>query len=100
MSRLPIEDASFELTLCAHLLVLHASLFDYAFHLATFRELIRVTRPGGEVGLHPLCGGDGRTYPELDRILVELAADGVAARRVPVRGAFFHAADATLVLTG
>lgn len=100
LPRLPFEDASFELTLCAHLLFLHAGLFDYAFHLAACRELVRVTRPGGEVRLHPLCVGDGRTYGELDRLLAELAIkDGVAAKRVPVRGAFFHAADTTLVLT-
>ncbi|MBC8009641.1 MAG: class I SAM-dependent methyltransferase, partial [Burkholderiales bacterium] len=99
LPRLPFADGSFDLTLCAHLLFLHSGLFDYAFHLAACRELVRVTRPGGEVRLHPLCGGDGRTYGELDRLLAELAvADGVAVKHTPVRGAFFHAADTTLVL--
>lgn len=98
LPRLPFADASFDLTLCAHLLFLHAGLFDHEFHLAACRELLRVTRPGGEVRLHPLCGGDGREYPHLPRLLAELTTEGVAAKRVPVRGAFFHAADATLVL--
>ena len=95
---LPFADASFDLTLCAHLLFLHAGLFDFGFHLAACRELLRVTRPRGEVRLHPLCGGDGRDYPRLGELLALLAAEGVRATRVPVSGAFFHGATATLVL--
>lgn len=98
LPRLPFADASFDLTLCGHLLFLHAKLLDHAFHLAACRELLRVTRPGGEVRLHPLCGGDGRDQAGLDRLLAELTEDGVANKRVPVHGAFFHAADTTLVL--
>lgn len=98
LPRLPFADGAFDLVLCAHLLFLHAGLFDFGFHLAACRELVRVTRPGGEARLHPLCGGDGREYPRLGELLATLAAEGVEARRVPVCGAFFHAADATLVL--
>lgn len=98
LPRLPFADASFDLVLCAHLLFLHAGLFDFAFHLAACRELLRVTRPGGELRLHPLCGGDGREYPRLGELLDALAAEGVHATRLPVSGAFFHAAAATLVL--
>ena len=98
LPRLPFAAASFDLTLCAHLLFLHAGLFDFEFHLAACRELLRVTRPGGEVRLHPLCGGDGCDYPRLGELLEVLAAEGVQAARVPVCGAFFHAATATLVL--
>ena len=57
-----------------------------------------MTRPGGEVRLHPLCGGDGRDYPRLGELLAVLADEGVEAARVPVSGAFFRAATATLVL--
>lgn len=95
---LPFADGSFDLVLCAHLLFLHAGLFDFDFHLAACRELLRVARPGGEVRLHPLCGGDGHEYPRLGELLDLLAAEGVVATRVPVSGAFFHAATATLVL--
>ncbi len=98
LPRLPFADASFDLTLCGHLLFLHAALLDQDFHLEACHELLRVTRPGGEVRLHPLCGGDGRGYAGLDRLLADLKKDGVANERIPVRGAFFHAADATLVL--
>lgn len=95
---LPFADGSFDLTLCAHLLFLHAGLFDHAFHVAACRELVRVTRAGGEVRLHPLCGGDGRRYARLDELRAELAAEGVASEVRAVDGAFFRAADATLAL--
>jgi|GEM_PF-285255 Methylase involved in ubiquinone/menaquinone biosynthesis len=98
LPRLPFADASFDLVLCGHLLFLHAGLFDHDFHLASCRELVRVTRPGGEVRLHPLCGGDGREYPRLGELLDALAAEGVTAVRVPVSGAFFHGSVATLGL--
>lgn len=98
LPELPLADASFDLTLCAHLLFLHAGLLDYAFHLAACRELIRVTRPGGEVRLHPICSGDGNTYIELDRLRADLATGGIISELRPVRGAFFYAATATLVL--
>ena len=98
LPRLPFADGSFDLTLCGHLLFLHTELLDHAFHLAACRELLRVTRPGGEVRLHPLCGGDGRDHPGLDRLLAALAEDGCTHERIPVRGAFFHAAKATLLL--
>ena len=98
LPRLPFADASFDLTLCGHLLFLHTALLDHAFHLAACRELLRVTRPDGEIRLHPLCGSDGRDHADLESLLAELGEEGVGHERLPVRGAFFHAADATLVL--
>lgn len=95
---LPFASGVFDLTLCAHLLFLHARLFDQGFHLAACRELLRVTRPGGEVRLHPLCTGEGLEYPGLGDLLETLAAEGVVATRIPVSGAFFPASRSTLVL--
>ena len=90
--------AGYDLVLCGRLLFLHAGLFDHAFHVAACRELVRVTRAGGEARVHPLCGGDGRRYARLEELRAELAAEGIESEVRPVRGAFFHAADATLVL--
>lgn len=42
LPRLPFFDRTFHVVLCAHLLFIHAAQFDYAFHLAAGRELVRV----------------------------------------------------------
>ncbi|MFC4600080.1 class I SAM-dependent methyltransferase [Cohnella hongkongensis] len=51
---LPFADDTFGLVLCSHFLFLYADQFDEDFHLAALRELIRVTRPGGQVRIYPL----------------------------------------------
>ena len=64
LPKLPFEDKSFDLTLCANFLFLYTSLdtggmlledrFDYDFHCRALRELIRVT--AGEVKIYPIKG--------------------------------------------
>ncbi|MBI2497248.1 MAG: methyltransferase [Opitutae bacterium] len=93
---LPFLDQSFSLVLCAHLLFLHAARFDYAWHLAACRELVRVS--AGEVRIHPVCGAGGRPYPELGRLRADLAADGVRCDVVAVDYEFFIGSDSMLVL--
>ena len=72
LPRLPLADRSFDLVLSAHLLFTYARHLDYAFHLAACRELVRVS--SAEVRLHPVCGLDGKPYPELARLQADLAA--------------------------
>lgn len=93
---LPFADGAFDLVLCAHLLFLYARHFDYAFHLAACRELMRVARD--EVRLHPLCGTDGRRYPRLDELVTDLAAVGIVAREQPVDYEFFAGTTHMMVL--
>jgi ubiquinone/menaquinone biosynthesis C-methylase UbiE len=94
---LPFLDGAFDLVLCAHLLFLHAAQFDFAWHVAACRELVRVS--GGEVRVHPVCGADGRPYAELGRLRQELAAVGVTSAVVPVAYEFFAGSNSMLVLT-
>lgn len=96
LPRLPFADGAFDLVLCAHLLFIYERLFDFEFHRAACRELVRVSR--GEVRIHPVCGPDGRPYRELARLREALAADGVASRVEGVDYEFFHGSDTTLVL--
>lgn len=98
LPRLPFADASFDLVLCAHLLFIYEKLFDYGFHLAACRELVRVSR--GEVRIHPVCGADGRPYGELARLRKDLAAGGIASAVVEVDYEFFRGSETTLVLNG
>jgi len=98
LPRLPFPDKGFDLTLCAHLLFLYAARFDYVWHLAACRELVRVT--AGEVRIHPVCGLGGQPYPELARLQADLRAMGIAAQVIQVDYKFFAGTDTTMVLTG
>jgi hypothetical protein len=96
LPRLPFADGSFDLVLCAHLLFIYERLFDYAFHLAACRELMRVGR--GEVRIHPVCGPDGRPYAALDRLRADLAAENIRSEVAAVDYEFFKGSTTTLVL--
>jgi hypothetical protein len=96
LPRLPFADGSFDLVLCAHLLFIYEKLFDYAFHLAACRELVRVSR--GEVRIHPVCGPDGRAYRELERLRADLAAEDVSSRIEAVDYEFFRGSSTSLFL--
>lgn len=96
LPRLPFFDGAFDLVLCAHLLFTYARRFDFAWHLAACVELARVS--AGEVRIHPLCGLDGRRYPELERLRRELAERGVESRVARVSYEFFVGTNTMLVL--
>jgi len=96
LPRLPFLDRQFDLVLCAHLLFVYARQLDYDFHVAACAELVRVST--GEVRVHPLCGHDGRRYPELTRLRCDLADLGIVTEIVPVNYAFFAGTGSMLVL--
>lgn len=96
LPRLPFLDGAFELVLCAHLLFIYARRFDFEWHLAACRELARVS--AGEVRIHPVCGADGRPYPELDALRRELLTRGITSRVVKVDYEFFVGSGSMLVL--
>ena len=96
LPRLPFFDGTFDLVLCAHLLFSYAHRFDFDWHLAACRELVRVS--AGEVRLHPVVGTDGRPYPGLPRLRRELKAASIASELVRVDYEFFVGTDTMLVL--
>lgn len=96
LPRLPFFDGTFDLVLCAHLLFLYAKRFDYDWHLAACRELVRVS--ADDVRIHPLCGADGKPYPGLARLRRELRENGVASEVRSVAYEFFAGANSMLVL--
>lgn len=96
LPRLPFFDGTFDLVLCAHLLFTYAARFDFDWHLAACRELVRVS--AGEVRLHPVVGTDGRTYAGLPRLRRELKAAGITSELVRVNYEFFVGTDTMLVL--
>ena len=96
LPRLPFFDCTFDLVLSAHLLFTYAQRFDYDWHLAACRELVRVS--ASEVRIHPVCGLDGKPYPGLARLRRDLRAEGVASDLRAVDYEFFAGASSMLVL--
>jgi hypothetical protein len=95
---LPFLDGAFDLVLSAHLLFVYARRFDFAWHLAACRELVRVS--AGEVRIHPLCGVDGRRYSELPKLRRELLEHGITSEVRAVDYEFFAGSGSMLVLQG
>jgi hypothetical protein len=93
---LPFFDGTFDLVLSAHLLFTYAKRFDFDWHLAACRELVRVS--ADEVRIHPLCGLDGKPYPGLPRLRRELREAGIASEVRTLDYEFFVGASSMLVL--
>lgn len=93
---LPFLDGAFDVVLCAHLLFLYASRFDFDWHVAACAELARVSH--GEVRIHPVCGAGGKPYSELDRLRQRLGQLGVTSAVVRVNYEFFAGSTSMLVL--
>ncbi|NQX68181.1 class I SAM-dependent methyltransferase [Paenibacillus alba] len=78
---LPFEDETFELVLCSHFMFLYEEQFDFAFHLAAVRELLRICKPGGEVRIYPLLSFQTVEYRRLNELINELDQEGFSAER-------------------
>lgn len=96
LPRLPFFDRTFDLVLCGHLLFIYAARFDFDWHLAACRELVRVS--DAEARIHPIVGPDGRPYPKLAALRRELRAGGIASEIRDVDYEFFAGATEMLVL--
>ncbi|SFB33880.1 Methyltransferase domain-containing protein [Cohnella sp. OV330] len=79
LPRLPFKDDTFSLVVCSHFLFLYADQFGERFHEEALRELLRATRPGGEVRIYPLVTLAWEPVPYLDRLLRALEAEAEAS---------------------
>jgi hypothetical protein len=93
---LPFFDGTFDLVLCAHLLFTDAKRFDFDWHVAACRELVRVT--ADEVRIHPLCGMDGKPWSGLARLRRELRENGIASEVRAIEDEISAGATSMLVL--
>jgi hypothetical protein len=96
LPRLPFFDGTFDLVLCAHLLFTSSTRFDFDWHVAAWRELVRVT--ADEVRIYPLCGADGKPYPGMLRLRRELRETGIGSEVRAVDHDFIAGAGAMLIL--
>jgi SAM-dependent methyltransferase len=95
---LPFGDATFDHAFCAHLLFVYERLLDFDAHLAACLELVRVTRPGGEIRVHPIVDPRGEESALLRPLCDALEAHDIESRIEHVDYSFFRGTHRTLVL--
>ena len=67
------EDNSFDIALCSFFLFFYSEQLDYAFHLASVKELIRIAK---EVRIHPLIDLAVNRSVHLDPAINEIEKEG------------------------
>ena len=82
LPHLDFADQSFDLALCSHFLFLYSEHCDHNFHIASIKEMLRVSQ---EVRIFPLLTLMQETSPYLDFIMTEFSNWGysVMIKTVP-----------------
>jgi hypothetical protein len=93
---LNFEDQQFALSLCSHLLFLYAEQLSLEFHLASIRELLRVS---GEVRIFPLLQLNCEPCPYLDPVIQEFSDAGYNVQVLPVAYEFQIGGDRMLKIS-
>jgi hypothetical protein len=96
LPKLPFFDGTFDLVLCANVLFADAKRFDYDWHLAACRELVRVSADTAKV--FPLFSGEGKTPVSLPRLRRELRESGIVSEVRAVNREFIVGPASMLVL--
>lgn len=78
---LPIENRSFDLALCSHLLFLYQDQLDESFHIAAVKELRSVAH---ELRIFPLVALNGEPSEFVASVEQTLLEEGAIVERVPV----------------
>ncbi|MFF5995665.1 SAM-dependent methyltransferase [Lysinibacillus sp. KU-BSD001] len=91
---LPFQDQEFDILLSAHFLFMYADRLDHQFHIQTLNELLRVTKE--EVRIFPLVDLEGKRYPYLEQLMVDLMDKGYVVEEVNVPYEFMTNANAML----
>ncbi len=78
---LPFPNSSFDIALSSHFLLLYSRQFDFAFHLAAVREMLRVAM---SVRIFPLLDLDGQPSGHVSPLRAALAKDSIQSRIEPV----------------
>ena len=96
LPHLPFADDAFRLVVSSHLLFVYPDHFSYDDHLRCVREFLRVATD--EVRIFPLVDTTTAPWPELDRLMGDLAADGARGEVRQVAYEFIRRGDQMLVL--
>lgn len=94
LPHLPFADNQFDIVLSAHFLFCYAEIIGFDVHLATVKELLRVTE--NEVRIFPLVSNGGVVHQFLLELLAELESLGHKAEVVAVPYQFQRGASQML----
>lgn len=75
LPRLPFADRTFSLVLSSHFLFLYGDRLGVDFHVASLKEMVRVS--SGEVRVYPLQGLDAKPYPYMESVLSRLRSEKI-----------------------
>jgi len=91
---LTFENKSFDLALCSHYLFLYSNHVNQEQHIASMKELCRVSK---EVRVYPLLSLDGKKSKYLKAVISTLTDNGISISLTPVEYEFQKDANEMLV---
>lgn len=83
LPELSFDDVSISLILCSHFLFLYQEQFDYTFHINAIKEMLRISRAGGQIRIYPVYDFKRMPYPHLDRLMLQLQEHGAIPELKP-----------------
>lgn len=97
LPNLPFDDTEFDLAVCSHLLFLYSEQLSWKFHIASIKELCRVS---SEVRIFPLLELGAKTSGHLQTVTEGLTAEGYSVAIVTVPYEFQRGANQMMKITG
>lgn len=95
LPNLDFEDHEYDLALCSHFLFLYSEQCDLAFHLASIKEMLRVSK---EVRIFPLLTLMLKPSPYIDFIVTEFSNMGYSVSIIEVPYEFQKGGNKMLVI--
>lgn len=96
LPKLPFKDNSFDLALSGNLLFYYSDELDYSFHRDSIVEFLRISR---EARIYPIQGPYEHPWKYIDKLLLDLKKEAIAAKSVPVPHDFQRGVNKMLVIT-
>ncbi|MBH5318214.1 class I SAM-dependent methyltransferase [Paenibacillus sp. GSMTC-2017] len=76
LPELPFENNTFSNIMCSHFMFLYGAQFDFAFHLQSIREMLRIIKPNGHIRIYPLTTLQFQPYERLDELIGIISEEG------------------------
>ncbi len=98
LPHLPFPDRAFSLVLSSHFLFLYGDRLSPDFHVASLKEMVRVSSK--EVRVYPLQGLDAKPYPYMENVLTRLRSERIKVEIVSTSFEFQRGSTKIMKLMG